>query len=107
MKTPYRFLTLKQVGAIINSRLQFTTIEPLVLVFTELGSFIPKSYKNNKIFTLLHRAFKLCSKFKFFFQGIDELVDCCIKTYLNKVFYKNGGRTENFKKGTYLSPSLC
>ena len=28
-------------------------------VFTNFGSFIPKSYKYNLLFTLLHRAFKL------------------------------------------------
>ena len=37
-------------------------------VFTNFGSFIPKSYKCNLLFTLLHRAFKLCSNFERFHQ---------------------------------------
>ena len=32
-------------------------------VLTNFGSFILKSYKHNLLFTLLHRAFKLCSNF--------------------------------------------
>ena len=42
-------------------------------VFTNFGSFIPKSYKYNLLFTLLHRAFKLCSNFERFHQEIDKL----------------------------------
>ena len=70
-------------------------------VFTNFGSFIPKSYKYNLLFTLLHRAFKLCSNFERFHQEIDKLktifenngypksfVDFCIKKYLDKVFIK-------------------
>ena len=70
-------------------------------VFTNFGSFIPKSYKYNLLFTLLHRAFKLCSNFECFHQEIDKLktifeyndypksfVDFCIKKYLDKVFIK-------------------
>ena len=51
-------------------------------VLTNFGSFIPKSYKYKLLFTLLHRAFKLCSNFESF-------VDFCIKKYLDKVFIKN------------------
>ena len=53
------------------------------------------------LFTLLHRAFKLCSNFEHFHQEIDKLknifenngypksfVDFCIKKYLDKVFIK-------------------
>ena len=53
------------------------------------------------LFTLLHRAFKLCSNFERFHQEIDKLmtifenngypksfVDFCIKKYLDKVFIK-------------------
>ena len=76
-------------------------------VFTNFESFIPKSSKYNLLFTLLHRAFKLCStfeRFEYFFehQEIDKLktifenngyrksfVDFCIKKYLDKVFIKN------------------
>ena len=70
-------------------------------VFTNFGSFIPKSYKYNLPFTLLHRAFKLCSKVERFHQEIDKLktifenngyaksfVDFCIKKYLDKTFMK-------------------
>ena len=42
-------------------------------VFTNFGSFIPKSYKYNLLFTLLHRAFKLCSNCERFHQDIDKL----------------------------------
>ena len=35
-------------------------------VFTNFGSFIPKSYKYNLLFRLLNRAFKLCSNFERF-----------------------------------------
>ena len=70
-------------------------------VFTNFGCFIPKSYKYNLLFTLLHRAFKLCSNFKRFPLEIDKLqtifenngypksfVNLCIKKYLDKVFIK-------------------
>ena len=53
------------------------------------------------LFTLLHRAFKLCSNFELYHQEIDKLktisenngypksfVDLCIKNYLDKVFIK-------------------
>ena len=69
--------------------------------FTNFGSFIPKSYKYNLLFTLLHRAFKLCSNFERFHQEIDKLktifknngypksfVHFCIKKYLDNVFIK-------------------
>ena len=42
-------------------------------VFTNFGSFIPKSYKYNLLLTLLHMAFKLCSNFERFHQEIDKL----------------------------------
>ena len=70
-------------------------------VFTNFGSFIPKSYKYNLLFTLLHWTFKLCSNFEHFHQEIDKLktifesngypkssVSLCIKKYLAKVFIK-------------------
>ena len=72
-------------------------------VFTSVGSFILKSYKYNLLFTLTHRAFKLCSNFELFHQEIHKLktnfennsypksfVDLCIKKYLDKVFIKKG-----------------
>ena len=88
-------------------------------VFTNFESFIPKSYKYNLLFTLLHRAFKLCSNFERFHQEIDKLktifenngypksfVDFCIKKYLDRVFVKKGSGTESFEKRTYLRPSF-
>ena len=70
-------------------------------VFTNFGSFIPKSHKHNSLFTLLYRAFRLCSNFERFHQEIDKLktifknngypkrfVDFCIKKYIDKVFIK-------------------
>ena len=70
-------------------------------VFTNFGSFIPKSYKYNLLFALLRRAFKLCSNFERFHQETDKLqtifenngysksfADFCIKKYLDKVFIK-------------------
>ena len=86
-------------------------------VFTNFGSFIPKSCKYNLLFTLTHRAFKLCSNFELFHLEIHKLktnfennsylksfVDLCIKKYLDKVFFKKGSSTESFKKRTYLHP---
>ena len=67
-------------------------------LFTNSGSFIPKSYKYNLLFTLLHRAFRLCSNFEIFHKEINKLknvfksngypksfVDLCIKKYLDQV----------------------
>ena len=66
---------------------------------TNFESFIPISYKSNLMFTLLFRAFKLCSNFELFHQEILNLkdifkrnsspgnfIDACIKRYLNQVF---------------------
>ena len=70
-------------------------------VFTNFGSFIPKSYKYTLLFTLLHSAFRLCSSFECFHQKFDKLktifennnypksfLDLCIKKYSEKVFIK-------------------
>ena len=70
-------------------------------VFTNFGSFIPKSYKYNLLFTLLQKAFKLYSNFELFHEEIDKLktifrnvsypksfVDLCIKKQLDKIFIK-------------------
>ena len=67
-------------------------------VFIRFGSFIPKSLKYNLLFTLLHRAFKICSNFDFFHQEVYKISifknnDCpkafvyfCIRKYLDKFF---------------------
>ena len=65
-------------------------------VLTNSGSFISKSYKYILLFTLLHRAFKLCSSFELFHWEIEKLktifksngypkifVDLCIEKYLD------------------------
>ena len=80
-------------------------------VFISFGDFIPKSYKYNLLFTLLHRAFKLCSNFELFHQKIDKLkiifqyngypksfVDFGIKEYLDKFFMKKEVVLKAFKK---------
>ena len=68
-------------------------------VFTNFESFIPVSYKSNLIFTLLFRAFALCSNFELFHQEIlnpkdifkrngypCNFFDVCIKRFLNNTF---------------------
>ena len=80
-------------------------------VFTNFGSFILKSYKYNLLFTLSHRAFKLCSNLELFRQEIHKLktifenndypksfVDLYIKKYLNKVFIKTEVVLKDSKK---------
>ena len=70
-------------------------------VFTNFESFIPNSYKDALIFTLLHRAFKLCSNFGLFLQEMENLknifrtsdypvnfTDFCIKKYLDNLYVK-------------------
>ena len=104
-------MTLKQVGEITNSQLQLTTNRPL-----PTGSFIPKSYKYNLLFTLLHRAFKLCSNFELFHQEIYKLktisennghpksfVDLCLKKYLDKAFTKKEVVLKGFKSNLFAS----
>ena len=84
-----------------------------------MSNIIPKSYKYNLLFTLLHRAFKLCSNFERFHQEIDKLktifennghpksfVDFCIKKYLDKVFIKKRSRAESLEKKTFLHHSF-
>ena len=68
-------------------------------VFTNFGSFILVSFKSNLIFTLLFRAFKLCSNFELFHQEILNLkdifkrngypynfIEVCINGFLNNIF---------------------
>ena len=70
-------------------------------VFTNFENFIPNSYKYALIFTLLHRAFTLCSNFELFHQEIENLKntfrnnsypvnfsDFCNKKYLNNLCVK-------------------
>ena len=66
-------------------------------VLTNFGSFIPKSYKYKLLFTLLHRAFKLCSNFERFHQEIDKL-----KTiFENNGYPKEGRFAVNLQRSPY------
>ena len=69
--------------------------------FTTFDSFIPLSYKTGLIWSLLYRAFSLCSSFELFHQEILKLkdifkrngypisfIDNCVKRFLDKVFIK-------------------
>ena len=68
-------------------------------VFTNFGRFIPDIYKGGLIETLVHRSFRLCSKYENFHRKIEtlkpilkrnsyphNLVNHCIKKFLNKLF---------------------
>ena len=70
-------------------------------VFSNFESFIPNLYKYALTFTLLHRAFELCSNFELFHQEIENLknifrkngypvsfTDFCIKNYLDNLYVK-------------------
>ena len=96
---PISFLDIKISG--VNNRFSTNIYRKVTFsgVFTNLESLIPISYKSNLIFTLLFRAFKLCSNFELFHQEILNLkdifkrngypgnfIDVCIKRYLNQVF---------------------
>ena len=80
-------------------------------VYTNFGSFIPKSHKYNLLFTLLHRALKLCSSFELFHQEYEKLktifekngypkrfVDICIRKYFDIVFIKKEVVLKSSKK---------
>ena len=60
------------------------------------------------LFTLMHRAFKLCSNFERFHQEIDKLKTIFENNGYPKRqgFYKKGSSSESFKKITYLRPSF-
>ena len=68
-------------------------------VFTNFQSFLPDIYNRGLIETLLHRSFRLCSNYENFHHEIEtlksilkhnsyphNLVNHCIKTFLNKLF---------------------
>ena len=68
-------------------------------LFTNFDSFIPLSYKTGLIWSLLYRAFSLCSSFELFHQEIlkskdifkrngypTSFIDNCVKRVLYKVF---------------------
>ena len=90
-------------------------------VFSNFESFIPNSYKCALIFTLLHRAFKLCSNFELFHQEIENLKnifrkngypvnfsDFCIKKYVDNLYVKKEGYLLAPKKQLIcVLPFLC
>ena len=72
-------------------------------VFTNFESFIRDIYKRELIETLFHRSFRLCSNYENFRWEIetlrsilkhnsypDNLVNHCIKKFLNKLFVQKG-----------------
>ena len=78
-------------------------------VFTNFGSFIPLSCKTGLIWSLLYRAFSLCSSFELLHQEILKLkdifkrngypisfIDKCVKRFLDKIF---------IEKKTFLTSS--
>ena len=73
MNNSISFLDIK----IVRDKNKFTTSvyrKPTFTgVFSNFESFIPNTYKYTLIFTLLHRAFKLCSNFEQFHQKIENL----------------------------------
>ena len=67
------FLEIKIAGE--NNKFNTSVYRKLTFsgVFTNFESFIPNSYKYTLIFTLLHKAFKLCSNFELSHQKIENL----------------------------------
>ena len=68
-------------------------------LYSNFKSFMPDSYKKGLIFTLLHRAFVLCCDWNKFHLEVcflkeifrknlfpENFTDCCIKTFLDKIF---------------------
>ena len=82
-------------------------------IFTNFGSFIPKSYKHNLLFTLLHRAFKLCSTLNVLIRKLTSFIfenngypkcffDSCIKKNLDKVFIRRKVVMKGSKKSLFV-----
>ena len=87
--------------------------------FTNFESFILVSYKSNLIFTLLLRAFQLCSNFKLFHQEILTLknnflkngypfnfINVCIKRFLNNIFIDKKVHALAPKKGISMRATI-
>ena len=68
-------------------------------LYSHYESFLPTSYKKGLIYTLLHRAFTLCSTWDTFHDEVSYLrntfikncypgffIDKCIKVFLDKIF---------------------
>ena len=67
-------------------------------VFTNFESFLPSSYKNGLVFTLLYRCFRICSSVKKFHEQVeftkntlrmnsypDGVLKSCIQTFMRKL----------------------
>ena len=100
MKTLYRFLTLKEVGTIASSLLQFTTNGHLAKFLSTFPSS-SHSYINTTCWLPSTQSTERCSNFELYHQEIDKkktilenngypksFVDFCIKTLSDKVFIK-------------------
>ena len=62
-------------------------------VSSNFGSFIPKSYKCNLLFILLHRALKLCSNFERFHQEIEKLIKITVTRKVLLIFVSKSTQT--------------
>ena len=89
-------------------------------IFTNCDSFIPLSYKTLLIWSLLYRAFSLCSSFELFRQEILKLkdifkrngypisfIDKCVKRVLDKVFIEKKNVFDCVKKAISLCVTVC
>ena len=89
-------------------------------VFHNFESFILNSYKKALIFTLLHKAFKICPCFELFHQQIQKLknifrkngypvnfADFCTKKYMDNLYIKKEVYLLSLKRQlTFVFPFL-
>ena len=100
MKALYCFLTLKEVGTIASSPLQFTINGPLAKFLSTFPSS-SQSYINTTCCLPSTQSKERCSNFELYHQETDKkktilenngypkrFVDFCIKTLSDKVFIK-------------------
>ena len=94
-------------------------------VFNNFDSFIPLSYKTGLIWSLLYRAFSLCSSFELLHEEILKLkdifkkngypisfIDKCVKRFLDKAFvekktFLTGPKKELVCVLPFIGKSLC
>ena len=89
-------LVTRREGSFCTSLYRKTTFSGL---YSHYESFLPTSYKQGLIYTLLHRAFTLCSSWDKFHEEVSYLrmtfiknsypgffIDKCIKLFLDKIF---------------------
>ena len=88
-------------------------------VFTNFGSFLPINYKYSLVFTLLYRAFSICSSFTKFHEEIIKLkeifknngypngfINLCVKKSLDEIFIKNRKFNYSFQKRNNFHPAI-